>query len=183
MTYLQGILTASLLIFSLFSGPASAEVPVDKTGAPVSIAVLDWRAALLGTEQAKMEFRSIRESLRQDEEEIRVLAESAKQLQAKLKADGTALNADEKRQLSKEIQEKAEEYQFLGQRLQKETRQRQEAYVRTARPLLDEAVRQVIKELKLDLLVDRQAVTYMAPRLDITADVIRQLNAMQAVSK
>jgi len=147
------------------------------------VAVLDWRAALLGTEQAKVEFDKIRKSLSADEKEIRDLAEQARKLQDKLKKQASNLSDDEKRQLSKDIQEKAEEYQFLGQRLKKEQRQQQEAYVRNARLLLDDAVRVVIEKKDIDLLLDRQAVTFVKPELDMTKDVITELNKLQKKGK
>lgn len=174
MKHLKHLVITLCVCTVLFSGLVKADTTTPK------IAVLDWRAALLGTEQAKVEFRSIRDSLSQDEQEIRTLAEEAKRLQDQLKLKAETLSADEKRQLSKEIQEKAEEYQFLGQRLQKEQRQRQEAYIRQVRPQLDDAVRQVIDVKKIDLLLDRQAVTFVSQSLDITQDVIAQLNKMQA---
>lgn len=167
-----------LLVLMIISSGVRAEASTTPV-APAKIAVLDWRAALLGTEQARAEFRAIREALSQDEQEIRGLADEAKQLQERLKAEADGLSADEKRQLSKEVQEKAEEYQFLGQRLQKEQRQRQEAYVRGVRPQLDDAVRQVIETQKIDLLLDRQAVTFVSQAMDITQEVIAQLNKMQ----
>ena len=147
------------------------------------VAVLDWRAALLGTEQAKVEFDKIRKSLSADEKEIRDLAEQARKLQDKLKKQASNLSDDEKRQLSKDIQEKAEEYQFLGQRLKKEQRQQQEAYVRNARLLLDDAVRVVIEKKDIDLLLDCQAVTFVKPELDMTKDVITELNKLQKKGK
>ena len=174
-------IVCSLCVLLLLSGAARASDTVPEgSGAAPNIAVLDWRGALLGTEMARLEFRAIRESLSEDEREIRQLAEEAQQLQQQLKDQAERLNADEKRQLSKKIQEKAEEYQFLGQRLQKEQRQRQEVYIRSVRPLLDEAIRLVIAARNIDLLMDRQAVTFVHPRLDITQDVIAQLNKLQA---
>lgn len=181
MTRLLSIWITLILFAFINAGVAKAE-PADDFVA-TKIAVLDWRAALLGTDQARAEFQSIREALSQDEQEIRSLAEEAKQLQDKLKVEADSLSADEKRQLSKDIQEKAEEYQFLGQRLQKEQRQRQEAYIRGVRPQLDDAVRQVIESKKIDLLLDRQAVTFVHKRLDITQDVIIQLNKMQSAAQ
>ncbi len=164
-----------VLLLSLLPGFAMA---ADQT-----IAVLDWRAALLGTEQAKGEFEKIRKSLSADEKEIRELAEQARKLQERLKKEADKLSDDEKRQLSKEIQEKAEEYQFLGQRLKKEQRQQQEAYIRNARLMLDDAVRAVIEKAKIDLLLDRQAVTFVKPELDVTQAVIKELNVLQKKGK
>jgi len=178
MTRFARILSTFLALVMVASGTAYADTGNDFV--PTKIAVLDWRAALLGTDQARDAFRAIREALSQDQQEIQTLADEAKQLQAQLKKDAETLSADEKRQLSKDIQEKAEEYQFLGQRLQKEQRQRQETYIRSVRPQLDDAVRQVIEAHKIDLLLDRQAVTFVHSRLDITPDVITQLNTMQA---
>lgn len=178
-TSLRALVWVSILLVSSV-GAARADTQVSDS---INIAVLDWRTALLGTDQAKREFSAIRASLSQDEQEIRSLAEQAKQLQEKLKAQSETLSADEKRQLSKDIQEKAEEYQFLGQRLQKEQRQRQEVYIRGVRPQLDDAVRQVIEAKKIDLLLDRQAVTFVHKKLDITQDVISQLNKMQSAEQ
>lgn len=181
MMRLLSIWTTFVLFTVISTGAVRADQNADFV--PTKIAVLDWRAALLGTDQARVEFKAIRDALSQDEQEIRRLADDAKQLQEKLKAQTDSLSVDEKRQLSKDIQEKAEEYQFLGQRLQKEQRQRQEAYIRGVRPQLDDAVRQVIEAKKIDLLLDRQAVTFVHKRLDITQDVIAQLNKMQSADQ
>lgn len=172
--------TLALVVLMVLTSTSAVRADTVENFQVTRVAVLDWRAALLGTDQARETFKSIRESLSQDEQEIRSLADEAKMLQDRLKAGTDTLSADEKRQLSKEIQEKAEEYQFLGQRLQKEQRQRQETYIRGVRPQLDDAVRQVIEEKKIDLLLDRQAVTFVHAKLDITQAVIAQLNKMQA---
>lgn len=171
---LSAVTILSFLLLQGLSGQVLAET---------KIAVLDWRAALLSTEQATAEFKKIRDALSADEKEVKALAEQAKKLQEKLKKEAAKLSDDEKRQLSKQIQEKAEEFQFLGQRLQKEQRQRQESYVRGARPQLDEAVQNVIAAQQIDLLLDRQAVTYVKPTLDITAQVVQVLNQLQASVK
>lgn len=164
----------SVFLLMLLPGLALAEQ---------KIAVLDWRAALLGTNEAKAEFEKIRKSLSADEKEVVQLADQAKKLQDKLKAEAGKLSDDEKRQLGKALQEKAEEYQFLGQRLKKEQRQQQEAYVRDARVKLDEAVRNVIEQMDIDILLDRQAVTFVKAEYDLTKAVIVELNKIQKKGK
>ncbi|MBB1485036.1 OmpH family outer membrane protein [Oceanospirillum sediminis] len=164
----------SVFLLMLLPGLALAEQ---------KIAVLDWRAALLGTNEAKAEFEKIRQSLSADEKEVVQLADQAKELQDKLKAEASKLSDDEKRQLGKALQEKAEEYQFLGQRLKKEQRQQQEAYVRDARVKLDEAVRNVIEQMDIDILLDRQAVTFVKAEYDLTKAVIVELNKIQKKGK
>lgn len=164
----------SVFLLMLLPGLALAEQ---------KIAVLDWRAALLGTNEAKAEFEKIRKSLNADEKEVVQLADQAKKLQDKLKAEAGKLSDDEKRQLGKALQEKAEEYQFLGQRLKKEQRQQQEAYVRDARVKLDEAVRNVIEQMDIDILLDRQAVTFVKAEYDLTKAVIVELNKIQKKGK
>lgn len=164
----------SILLLSLLPGLALAEQ---------KIAVLDWRAALLGTAEAKAQFEKIRQSLGADEKEVLQLAEQAKKLQEKLKTQSDKLSDDEKRQLGKELQEKVEEYQFLGQRLKKEQRQQQEAYIREARLKLDGAVKSVIDQMDIDILLDRQAVTFVKAEYDLTKAVIVELNKVQKKSK
>ena len=43
-------------------------------------------------------------------------------------------------------------------------------------PRLERAVKQVVKEKKIDMLFDKQMVVYTSPSHDVTADVIKRLN-------
>ncbi|SEI50075.1 outer membrane protein [Allopseudospirillum japonicum] len=142
------------------------------------MAVLDWQAALLASDKVKSAFERIEQELAGDKTKVRQLAEEAKALQERMQKDGAIMGDAEKRKLNQQIQEKAQEYQFLVSRLQQAQRERRQEVMRQAKPHLDEAIQRLIKERKLDLLLDRQAATFVVPQYDITQEVVDQLNKL-----
>lgn len=144
--------------------------------AETKIAVFDWQAALMGAEQVKQEFKAIDDSLADDEARVRQLAEEGRSKQERLKQDGAIMSEDDKRNLQQEIRDQSQEYQFLVNKLQKSRQERRQRIVEQYRPQLEAAVQSVLKSEDIDLLLDRQAVTFAKPDLDITQQVADQLN-------
>ncbi|ODC04243.1 hypothetical protein BFW38_12590 [Terasakiispira papahanaumokuakeensis] len=144
--------------------------------ADTKIAVFDWQAALMGAEQVKKEFKDIDDSLADDEARVRQLAEEGRSKQERLKQDGAIMSEDDKRNLQQEIRDQSQEYQFLVNKLQKSRQERRQRIVEQYRPQLEAAVQAVLKSEDIDLLLDRQAVTFAKPDLDITQQVADQLN-------
>lgn len=141
-----------------------------------NIAVIDLQAALMQSKQVQEEFKQAEQKLSGEQSRVRQLAEEVRSLQEKMQRDESIMSADQKRQTSKEIEEKAQEYQFLGSRLQKQLQEIEQEIINRNRPKLEKAVNDVIKEKKLDLLLDKQAAPFAKPEFDITSAVINKLN-------
>lgn len=141
-----------------------------------NIAVIDLQAALMQSKQVQEEFKQAEQKLSSEQNRVRQLAEEVRSLQEKMQRDESIMSADQKRQTSKEIEEKAQEYQFLGSRLQKQLQEIEQEIINRNRPKLEKAVNDVIKEKKLDLLLDKQAAPFAKSEFDITSAVINKLN-------
>lgn len=140
------------------------------------IAVLDFQRALMESTQVQAEFKKAEQQLSSEQGKARQLAEEARSLQERLQRDGSIMSEDERRKISQQVEQKAQEYQFIASRLQKQQQDIQQEIVERHRPTLEKAVNQVIEEYKIDLLIDRQAVAFARPQFDLTQAVAEKLN-------
>lgn len=150
-------------------------VTADELKSP-RIAVLDWQGALMESQQVQAEFKKAEQQLSGEQSRARQLAEEAKSLQERLQRDGSIMGEDEKRKISQQVEQKAQEYQFIASRLQKQQQEMQEEIVQRHRPTLEAAVNEIIEEYKVDLLLDRKAVAFAKPKFDLTQAVADKLN-------
>ncbi|WP_416885405.1 OmpH family outer membrane protein [Marinospirillum sp.] len=166
------LIVATSLVFSL---TALADQPARAQ----RIAVLDWQQALMSSEQARADLQAAEERLGQDQNRARQLREEANALQERMQRDGDIMSSDERRRLNQEIEQKAQEFQFLMTRLQRQQQELQQEIVERHRPALEQAVNELIEEHQIDVLLDRQAVAFVRPQYDLTPAVAEKLNAAQ----
>ncbi len=140
------------------------------------VAVLDWQAALMESKTIQDEFKKADQQLSNEQGRARQLAEEAKGLQDRLQRDGSIMNEDEKRRLSQQLEQKAQEYQFIASRLQKQQQDMRQEIVEKHRPNLEKIVNELIKQHKIDILLDKQAAAFAAPEFDLTQQVADRLN-------
>ena len=162
-------LVASLLlalVFSLNLQAASAQ----------RIAVLDLQEALLATDRVSRAFAQIDEELRSDEARIRQLAEEGRSLQQRLQRDADIMSDSERTRLSREMQQKVQEYQQRSGQLQQHQQQRRQQVINEQRPGLEKIVNELLEEHQIDILLDRQAAHFAKPQFDLTPLVADRLN-------
>lgn len=143
------------------------------------IAVLDWQAAMLESTKIQAELQKADQQLAGEQNRARQLAEEARALQERLQRDGSIMSEDERRRLAQQIEQKAQEYQFVISRLQKQQQEARQEIINRHRPNLEKAVNTLINEKKIDILLDRQAAAFVKPEFDITPAVAEQLNKME----
>lgn len=143
------------------------------------IAVLDWQAAMLESTKIQAELQKADQQLAGEQNRARQLAEEARALQERLQRDGSIMSEDERRRLTQQIEQKAQEYQFVVSRLQKQQQETRQEIINRHRPNLERAVNTLINEKKIDILLDRQAAAFVKPEFDITPAVAEQLNKME----
>ena len=97
-------------------------------------------------------------------------------LKERLEKDGAMMNESEREKLTAEFQEKVKEFNFLKQRLDSTVAQRKQAFVERARPEVDAAVEELLKENDLDLILPSEAVVYVKPELNLTPQLLEKLN-------
>lgn len=164
----QVILACVLTCFSLVT--LAKELPSAR------IAVIDLQAALMQSKQVQEEFKQAEQKLSSEQNRVRQLAEEVRSLQEKLQKDESIMSAEQKRQANKQIEEKHQEYQFLGSRLQKQVQDIEQEIINRNQGKLEKAVDLVLKEKNIDLLLNKQATPFAKPEFDITSAVIEKLN-------
>lgn len=157
---------AAFLVF-MVSAPATAET---------RIGVVDLRQALFSSDDAQVFSEQLQRDFSDDEEEVRKTQESARKMKERLETDGAMMNESERQKLAGEFQEKVKEFNFLKQRLDSTVSSRKQSFLESARPEVDAAVKELLDENNLDLILPSEAVVYADPEMDLTADLLEKLN-------
>lgn len=141
------------------------------------VAVLDWRAALLESEAAKSSMNELREQTRDQVQRAEVLGRELEQLQQKLQQDGAVMSEAERTSTQQSLREKGGEFQQLRAQIQQAQQQKEQAFLQSAKPRLDQAIEEVVSRHDVQILVDRNAVVYAQDNLDLTQEVTEILNS------
>ena len=144
--------------------------------AETRIGVVDLRQALFSSDDAKTFSESLQKDFVGDEEKVRETQEAARKLKERLEKDGAMMNESERNKLAGEFQEKIKEFNFLKQRLDSTVNQRKQAFLEEARPEVDAAVKELLEENDLDLILPSEAVVYVKPEMNLTPQLLDKLN-------
>ncbi len=155
------------LLALVLSVPAMAET---------RIGVVDLRQALFSSKAAKTFSDSLQKDFAGDEVKVREVQESARKLKERLEKDGAMMNETERAKLGAEFQEKVQEFNFLKQRLDSTVASRKQAFLEQARPDVDKAVKELLEENNLDIILPSEAVVYVKPALNLTEQLLNKLN-------
>lgn len=154
-------------VLMAFSFPAMAET---------KIGVVDLRQALFSSDDAKAFSESLQKDFAGEEAKVREAQEQARKLQERLKKDGAMMNETERNKLAGEFQEKVKEFNYLKQKLDATVSQRKQAFLEEARPEVDAAVKELLEENELDLILPSEAVVYVKPEMNLTSQLLEKLN-------
>lgn len=144
--------------------------------AETRVGVVDLRQALFSSNDAKSFSEAMQKDFANDEEKVRETQEAARKLKERLEKDGAMMNESERNQLAGEFQEKVKEFNFLKQRLDSTVNQRKQAFLEEARPEVDAAVKELLEENDLDLILPSEAVVYVKPEMNLTSQLLDKLN-------
>ncbi|WP_273204332.1 OmpH family outer membrane protein [Marinobacter subterrani] len=154
-------------VLMAFSFPAMAET---------KIGVVDLRQALFSSDDVKAFSESLQKDFAGEEAKVREAQEQARKLQERLKKDGAMMNETERNKLAGEFQEKVKEFNYLKQKLDATVSQRKQAFLEEARPEVDAAVKELLEENELDLILPSEAVVYVKPEMNLTSQLLEKLN-------
>ena len=144
--------------------------------ADVKIAVVDLRAAILQSDEAKMVEQKLNTSLSQDEADAVALRKEIGKLQEKLQKDQAVMSQDEVRDLQKKIDDKNMDFSFKNQKIQKSQKDAMQDLISNMAPKVDKELHEIAKEKKLDLILRTEVVPFADKKLDITSELIKRLN-------
>lgn len=144
--------------------------------AETRIGVVDLRQALFSSSDAKAFSEKMQQDFSGEEQKVREAQEAARKLQQRLEEDGAMMNESERNKISAEFQEKVKEFNFLKQRLDSTVANRKQQFLEDARPEVDAAVKELLEEHNLDLILPSEAVVYVKPDMNLTDELLEKLD-------
>ncbi len=144
--------------------------------AETRIGVVDLRQALFSSSDAKAFSETLQKDFAGEEKKVREAQEAARKLQERLEKDGAMMNESERNKMTAEFQEKVKEFNFLKQRLDSTVASRKQQFLEDARPEVDAAVKELLEEHDLDLILPSEAVVYVKPDMNLTEELLEKLN-------
>lgn len=148
-------------------------VPV---AADTRIGVVDLRQALFSSEDARAFSEQLQRDFAGTEEEVRKAQQEARDLQERLQKDGAMMNESEREQLTQEFQRKAQEFAQKKQQLDQTLNSRKQTFLDEARPEVDAAVKELMEEHDLDIILPSETVVTVKPELNLTDELLEKLN-------
>ncbi|MEQ5837432.1 OmpH family outer membrane protein [Marinobacter halodurans] len=144
--------------------------------ADTKIGVVDLRRALFSSDDAQAFSKQLQSEFSDDEQKVRDAQEEARKLKERLEKDGAMMNESERNELSGKFKDKVQEFQYLKNRLDSTVNSRKQKFLEDARPQVDAAVKALLEEHDLDLVLPSEAVVYAKPDMDLTKELIKKLN-------
>lgn len=140
------------------------------------VAVVDLRQALFSSDDARTFSEGLQREFTDSEQAVRRSQDEARRMQERLQRDGSMMNEREREQLTAEFQQKVQEFNSLRQELDQAVNARKQAFLEEARPEVDQAVRELMEEHDLDMILPTEAVVYVRPDLNLTEELLEKLN-------
>lgn len=140
------------------------------------IAVVDMERALFQSEGAKASFKQVEDQFGDDLVKIKELEKVLTEHQQKLQKDAAIMSDEEQRKMRNTIKEKQSEFQFFAGKLQQAEQQWRQQFFRANLPRLQEILKTLIEKEKVDVVLNGQAVIHVIPELDLTKNLLNELN-------
>jgi len=147
------------------------------------IAVVDMERALFQSEGAKASFKQVEDQFGDNLVKIKELEKELIDSQTKLQKDGAIMSDDEQRKLRNAVKEKQSEFQFHAGKLQQAEQQWRQQFFRASMPRIQDILKGIIAEQKVDIVVSGQAVIHVTPELDLTKILLDKLNQASTAKK
>ena len=107
---------------------------------------------------------------------IQAEGKSLQRMEEALLRDAATMSEEQRQVKQLELRRKAEDLQLKQQKLAAEKRADDMAERNKLLPKLQKALEAVVKEEGIDVILDRQAIIYAKPGVDISRKVIEKLN-------
>jgi len=141
--------------------------------------VLDVQAALQSSNAAEAFRASLVKNTSQQESQVRDLEAQAKKMQSDFELNKGFLTQEQIQQKDLQFKKVYGEYQRQLQALQQQRAAMEKEFLDGMRPKLDQVIKALIDEGDISLIINRQSAIYVEPRIDITGEIIKRLNAQE----
>lgn len=164
-----------VLIAGLVAGLLSS--PVLAAG----VAIVDSAAVLQGSEAAKKAAEKYEAATKVQRERMDKLKDELQAIQTKYQKDQAIMSAKDKQDLQKQAEDKAGEFQRLGQAVGEAKQRTEQELQGTLVPKVRAIIEELRKANKYDVVIEKQgAVMAFDPAIDLTKKVLEKLNAQGA---
>jgi outer membrane protein len=140
------------------------------------VAVVDFRAALLqsdiGQEAAKEPKQKVAEMDARLKKEQESLEASAKDL----KRDELTLSEEEFKKRRQQLAERQNQVRGIAANMQRQAKELEQELIQSLTPKGEAALKSLIEERKLDLVLNRQLSLYANADADITDELVKRIN-------
>ena len=170
MKYLSGILITVLALFSLQSGVIAAE--------PIKIGVIDLQRCIReSNEGKKIQERLYNRQLRM-QEEFNKRQEELNEMKREIEKQSLMLSLDAKEGRQKDLDKKERDLKYFYQDINEELKKAENDAKAEILNVLMTVVESIAKRDKFNLITERTggSFLYVDPALDITDDVIKEMN-------
>ena len=163
---IKKIIKFSLLIPLLASVLCSAKATV----------VFNPEKAIFSTNKALKISEELEKRIEPQKKRFNEISTELKKIEKEFKQDIILLNKNEITKRKEKITSLRSEYQKIDQYLHNIKKQEEEEFLYKIRPVLDRILLKIIEEKNISLILDKTAVIYTDPLIDITDEVISLLN-------
>lgn len=163
-------LSGSLILLALLSFPATAAE---------KIAVVDIQRVLFTSEVAKarQEQAKAKPEFVELQAKYDSIAADVKALQQKIEAERDTMSRDQATENQKKMEYLRADYELVARKLQAEVQQLQGQIMEELQPKVQVALKELVDAEGVTLLLQRDAVIFAAPTLDLTGKLLERLNA------
>lgn len=137
------------------------------------IGVVDMRAVMAHSQQAKNAMESLKKEFKVREDKIVATENSLKKKSEKLQKDAAVMSEGEKVKLSKEITASQRDLQRLQTEFQEDAAPRQQEEMKKVVESINRVVERIAKEGKYDLIIYKEIAPFVSGKIDITEKVIQ----------
>ncbi|MGE3318850.1 MAG: OmpH family outer membrane protein [Candidatus Berkiella sp.] len=137
------------------------------------IGVIDMRAVVSNSPQAKAAMEKLKKEFKAREEKIMAQEKSLKEKTEKLQRNSAVMSEAEKSKLEKEVMAGQREMQRLQAEFREDAAMRQQEEMKKVIDKVTAAIDDIAKKEKYDLVFVREAAPYASKQMDITDKVIK----------
>ncbi len=142
------------------------------------IAVVDVARAIFSTEVAKKRQEEMQRASEFSAQQAKYdsLAADMKALQKEVEGKAMTLSQDNAAEYQKKMEYLRADLELVSRKLQAEVKETQNRVMQELQPRALEAVKELVAEEKITLLLQREAVISATPEMDVTAKLIDRIN-------
>ena len=171
MKKIKGIIIIAMAIFSFQLVASAAE--------PLKIGVIDFQKCIKVSNEGKRLAESLKKKQTEMIEEIKKKEQEYLDMQSEIEKQSLMMSADAKERKLKELDKMERDYKYKIQYSREDLQKLENDAMVAFRGILLGVVDKIAKEKKYDLITERSATIYISDNLDITDEVIAELNKVK----